>query len=78
MTGRPFSLVYIIFAVDILEIQDKYARELLQYLEVLDPGKTWRKNQLVSRLRTITTALAKVISRPRKDHFKNDLRSDQD
>ena len=48
------------FPVEILETQEQYAKDVLLYLQILDPGKTWRKSQIVSRLRAITTALAKV------------------
>ncbi len=44
----------------LLEIQEDFAKDVLQYLQVLDPGKTWRKSQIVAKLRAITTALAKV------------------
>ena len=54
------SLSLFIFSVEILELQEKYAQDVLEYLQILDPGKTWRKSQIISRLRTITTTLAKV------------------
>ena len=47
-------------SVELLEIQDQYAKDVIQYLQVLDPGRTWRKSQILSKLRAITTALAKV------------------
>ena len=46
--------------MELLEIQDQYAKDVIQYLQVLDPGRTWRKSQILSKLRAITTALAKV------------------
>ena len=49
-------------SVELLEIQDQYAKDVIQYLQVLDPGRTWRKSQILSKLRVITTALAKVSS----------------
>ena len=61
-----FSWTFIFFfffvSVELLEIQDQYAKDVIQYLQVLDPGKTWRKSQILSKLRAITTALAKVSS----------------
>lgn len=39
-----------------LEVQLGFARELLEYLEILDPGKTWTKDQLLSRLTEIEEA----------------------
>ena len=54
------SLSLFIFSVEILELQENYAQDVLEYLQILDPGKTWRKSQIISRLRTITTTLAKV------------------
>jgi len=45
--------------VEILEKQEEYAKDVLLYLQILDPGKTWRKSQIVQRLRAITTALVK-------------------
>ena len=47
-------------SAQILELQEKYAQDVLEYLQILDPGNTWRKNQIISRLRSITTSLAKV------------------
>ena len=58
-----FSWTFIFFffvSVELLEIQDQYAKDVIQYLQVLDPGRTWRKSQILSKLRAITTALAKV------------------
>ena len=54
--------ICILFCIlaDILELQENYAQDVLEYLQILDPGKTWRKSQIISRLRAITTALAKV------------------
>jgi len=49
-------------SVELLEIQDQYAKDVIQYLQVLDPGRTWRKSQILSKLRAITTALAKKKS----------------
>ena len=57
-----YSYIGILFCIlaDILELQEKYTQDVLEYLQILDPGKTWRKSQIISRLRAITTALAKV------------------
>lgn len=52
--------MFFFIAVDVLEIQEKYARDVLQYLQILDPGNTWRKSQIMARLRSIMTALAQV------------------
>ena len=55
-----FHIFLFFVSVELLEIQDQYARDVIQYLQVLDPGRTWRKSQILSKLRAITTALAKV------------------
>ena len=57
--GCGNSLI-IFFVAELLEIQDGFAKDVLLYLQVLDPGRTWRKSQIVAKLRAITTALAKV------------------
>ena len=36
-----------------LDVQLNFAKELLEFLEILDPGKTWTKDQLLSRLTEI-------------------------
>ena len=55
-----FICILFCILADILELQEKYAQDVLEYLQILDPGKTWRKCQIISRLGAITTALAQV------------------
>ena len=38
---------------DHLEIQEKFTYQLLKYLEILDPGRTWTKDKLVKNLQGI-------------------------
>ena len=66
------TYLYSVFSVEILEKQEEYAKDVLLYLQILDPGKTWRKSQIVQRLRAITTALVKVsilLLRPGSIHL---------
>ena len=36
-----------------LDVQLNFAKELLEFLETLDPGRTWTKDQLLTRLTEI-------------------------
>ena len=36
-----------------MEIQEKFTYQLLKYLEILDPGRTWTKEKLVKNLQGI-------------------------
>ena len=38
---------------DHLEIQEQFTYQLLKYLEILDPGRTWTKDKLVKNLQGI-------------------------
>ena len=38
---------------DHLEIQEQFTYQLLKYLEILDPGRTWTKEKLVKNLQGI-------------------------
>ena len=61
VNGNPDSLKSDrFFPVAILELQEGIAKELLEYLQVLDPGNTWRKGQILGRLRSVITSIAKV------------------
>ena len=48
--------------IPILENQERAAKDILQYLETLDPGSTPQKKQLLARMLNILVNLAKVIN----------------
>jgi hypothetical protein len=50
------------FAADLkfLETQEIYAKEILQFLETLEPGETWKKYQLLAKLKGLLLNQAKV------------------
>ena len=52
--SSPYS-IYIEFLIGIehLKLQEKYTFELLEYLEALDPGRTWTKDQLLQNLQGV-------------------------
>jgi len=39
--------------IEHLKLQEKYTYELLEYLEALDPGRTWTKDQLLQNLQGV-------------------------
>ena len=52
-----------------LELQEEYTYELLEYLEVLDPGRTWTKDQLLRNLEGIIIKKAYGVSSISKTLF---------
>ena len=39
--------------IEHLKLQETYTYELLEYLEALDPGRTWTKDQLLQNLQGV-------------------------
>jgi glycosylphosphatidylinositol transamidase (GPIT) subunit GPI8 len=63
---RQYTLVHFThcpIGIDHLELQEKYTYELLEYLEVLDPGRTWTKDQLLRNLQGIIIKKAHGVSK---------------
>ena len=54
INSSPYS-IFIEFRIGIehLKLQEKYTYELLEYLEALDPGRTWTKDQLLQNLQGV-------------------------
>ena len=48
--------------IEHLKLQEMYTYELLEYLEALDPGRTWTKDQLMQNLQGIVIKRAHDVS----------------
>ena len=55
-------MLFILKGLAHLGLQEKYTYELLEYLEILDPGRTWTKDQLLIKLQGIIIKKAHIVS----------------
>ena len=44
----------------LLQTQEQYTRELLQLMETIEPGQTWKKYQLLAKLKGVLLNQSKV------------------
>ena len=49
--------------IEHLKLQETYTYELLEYLEALDPGRTWTKDQLLQNLQGVIIKKAHGVSK---------------
>ena len=62
--SSPYSIsIEFHIGIEHLKLQEKYTYELLQYLEALDPGRTWTKDQLLQNLQGVIIKKAHGVSK---------------